>query len=305
MDIFVNNTKNNTLSIYPYYLILININTRYIELHHLQNRSSGSVLTAIKILFNKLTIKSLESDEEKSFVSSDVLSYLKQHKIDYYVITEQQHQSLAIIDRFIRTMRDYLKKNESADDSKITRFIKTYNNTIHNETELSPKQMQNDKQLEVNYIITKLSQQANVENKPGYKLDIGNKVRLIESKHKMKKTRYNVTPYYFSISDIQGKSTTISAIDGSVKTVTRSRIIPLKSIEVNTFKQAKIISETGASRGSIVEIISYNSKKDTYKVKFEVEGSNDYIDVISAKELRANKPLIMSQLELEYFDKQK
>jgi hypothetical protein len=41
-------------------------------------------------------------------------------------------------------MRDYLKKNESADDSKITRFIKSYNNTIYNETGLSPKQMQND-----------------------------------------------------------------------------------------------------------------------------------------------------------------
>jgi hypothetical protein len=35
-----------------------------------------------------------------------------------------------------------------------------------------------------------------------------------------------------------------------------------------------------------------------------VEGS-DYIDVISAKELRANKPLVKSQLELEYFGKNK
>jgi hypothetical protein len=29
--------------------------------------------------------------------------------------------------------------------------------------------MQNDKELEVEYIINKLSQQANAENKPGYK----------------------------------------------------------------------------------------------------------------------------------------
>jgi hypothetical protein len=36
-----------------------------------------------------------------------------------------------------------------------------------------------------------------------------------------------------------------------------------------------------------------------------VDNGNDYIDSISAKELRANKPLKMSQLELEYFDKQK
>jgi hypothetical protein len=41
MNIFVNNTKNNSSStLYQYYLILISINTRYVELHHLKNRSS-------------------------------------------------------------------------------------------------------------------------------------------------------------------------------------------------------------------------------------------------------------------------
>jgi hypothetical protein len=36
-----------------------------------------------------------------------------------------------------------------------------------------------------------------------------------------------------------------------------------------------------------------------------VENGSEYIDAVSAKELRANKPLNMSQLELEYFDKNK
>jgi hypothetical protein len=144
MDIFVNNTKNNsssfsTTTIYPYYLILININTRIVELYHLQNRSSTSIKNALKYIMNKITFKSLESDEEKSFLSSNVLSSLKKHKVDYYVITEQQHQTLGVIDIFIRTMRDYLKKNDPADDSKIKRFINAYNNTIHNETIVSPK----------------------------------------------------------------------------------------------------------------------------------------------------------------------
>jgi hypothetical protein len=83
MDIFVNNSssnaKNNTnisSTIYLYYLIRININTRYIELYHLGDRSATSVLNALKYIFNILTIKSLESDEEKSFVSSEILDYL-------------------------------------------------------------------------------------------------------------------------------------------------------------------------------------------------------------------------------------
>jgi hypothetical protein len=60
----------------------------------------------------------------------------------------------------------------------------------------------------------------------------------------MKKTRYNVTPFYFNISDITGKSITISVTDGSIKTVTRSRVIPLRSNEMNSLKQANIIPGT-------------------------------------------------------------
>jgi hypothetical protein len=158
-------------------------------------------------------------------------------------------------------VRDYLKKNEPADNSKINSFISTYNHTIHKETGVSPIHMQNNKVLEVNYIITKLSEQPNVENTLGYKLDIGDKVPLIESKHTMKKTRYNVTSFYFIISDITRKSITISTAHGSVKTVTKSRLIPLKSNEINKLKQATTI--LGTSSGSVVEIISYFAKKDT------------------------------------------
>jgi hypothetical protein len=57
----------------------------------------------------------------------------------------------------------------------------------------------------------------------------------------MKKTRYNVTPFYLLISDISGKSITISASSGSVKTVTKSRIIPIKSNETNSLKLCVII----------------------------------------------------------------
>jgi hypothetical protein len=52
---------------------------------------------------------------------------------------------------------------------------------MHNETGLSPKQMQNDKELEIEYIINKLSEQTTIENKPRYKVDVGDKVSLIEN----------------------------------------------------------------------------------------------------------------------------
>jgi hypothetical protein len=45
------------------------------------------------------------------------------------------------------------KKNEPPDNSKINRFINNYNHTIHKKTGVSPIQMQNNKELEVNYSV--------------------------------------------------------------------------------------------------------------------------------------------------------
>jgi hypothetical protein len=98
--------------------------------------------------------------------------------------------------------------------------------------------MQNNKDFEVQYIIENINKQNKIEKQPGYKISINDKVRLIEKKKELKKTRYNVIPYYFIIMSIEGKQFTISAEDGSIKTVTRSQIIPVKDNELN-IKQLK------------------------------------------------------------------
>jgi hypothetical protein len=168
---------------------------------------------------------------------------------------------------------------------------------------MSPEVMQNNKDLEVQYIIESINEQNKIETQPGYKISINDKVRLIEKKKELKKTRYNVTPYYFIITDIEGKQFTISAEDGSIKTVTSSQIIPVKNNELN-IKQAKTID--GGIRGSVSEILKYYPNKDSYQVKFNMPNNEEpFIDIIKIKELRANKPLIYSKLEMEFFNKNK
>jgi hypothetical protein len=141
-----NPTSSASLStpiFYPYYLILININTRYVIISHMNNKSSSSVLSSLKSIFNQLkqNIKLLESDEDPSFKSKEVLSYLSKKDSDYYIVTESQHQTLGIIDRFIRTLRDYRLKNQSLDHYTILTFINKYNNSINSSISRSPKEM--------------------------------------------------------------------------------------------------------------------------------------------------------------------
>jgi hypothetical protein len=77
-------------------------------------------------------------------------------------------------------------------------------------------------------------------------------------------------------------------------------------------KEAKTIgsgTNNNVVRGTISEILKYNPKNDTYKVKYDIpdgdgdDAKSEYIDTIKSKELRANKPLIYSKLELEFFDR--
>jgi hypothetical protein len=71
-------------------------------------------------------------------------------------------------------------------------------------------------------------------------------------------------------------------------------------------KEAKTLGSNNSTsvRGTISEIFKYNPKHDTYKLKYDMPNTDDepYIDTIKLKELRANKPLIYSKLELEFFD---
>jgi hypothetical protein len=111
-------------------------------------------------------------------------------------------------------------------ESKINRFIKTSTGAIHQTTEASSAQMQDNKDLKVQVIVELINKQNKIETiSPNYKLNIKNKIRLIESK----KTRYNLIHYYYTITDTSDKSIIISSADSSVKTVARLQIIHIEA----------------------------------------------------------------------------
>jgi hypothetical protein len=75
MDIPINNTD--------VYFVYINIIIRYAVFESILNKTIASVLIVLKSFFKRLKIKSLESDEEASFISKPVLKYLDKKNIDY------------------------------------------------------------------------------------------------------------------------------------------------------------------------------------------------------------------------------
>jgi alpha-N-acetylglucosamine transferase len=83
-----------------------------------------------------------------------------------------------------------MRENESINDTEISRFMKPFDRAIHQTTEVSPSQIQYNKDLKVQYIIDSINKQNIIESTaPDCKLNFNDKVRLIEPNKTMKKAR--------------------------------------------------------------------------------------------------------------------
>ena len=83
------------------------------------------------------------------------------------------------------------------------------------------------------------------------------------------KIRYKLSPYYYIVDSIDNFKAAIMAKDGSIKSVPLYRIVKLKPSETR-IQFAETID--GTSRGIIDEIVDYNTKNKSAKVKFILAG---------------------------------
>ena len=282
-----------------YYLLAININTRYGYISKpIKNKSVHEVLPEIKIFVDRFKPQIISCDNEPAFTSKDTVDYLISKDIELRIITEQLHSSLGIINRFCRTIRDMLFKSKSL---TLDEAIEIYNNSYHRMIGMKPKDMQNDSELEEMYISKSIFENKAKIKKLHENIKVGSKVRFInEYENKLKKIRYKLSPYYYIVDSIDNFKAAIMAKDGSIKSVPLYRIVKLKPSETR-IQFAETID--GTSRGVIDEIIDYNTKNKSAKVKFTLPDGNHQIQTIPIRYLREQIPTRVSDLEMEFLKK--
>ena len=102
MDLYDNLEGNEP----RYWQIFINTNTRYAVALPLPDKTKDSIHSNLKQFVEQYRPRKITSDEEPGLCSKINIDYLRENKCGLYIITEKQHSSLGIIDRFIRTLRD-------------------------------------------------------------------------------------------------------------------------------------------------------------------------------------------------------
>jgi hypothetical protein len=310
IDLLEQSTARDKTKFPHFFLIAVNVNTRYAYAYPLESKSTADVLAQIKKLANDTQVVSLVADQEGALTSNEIIEYLTAQHISLHLITEQRHTPLAIVDRLIRALRDMntptVKTEKTSENPKyrdfttqrMAKLIKIYNETENSATGHTPQEMKDDPKLERKYIIRKLYARERRQKLTDFDLKEGALVRYILERDPMKKHRYKISPEYYKISGKDGLSYIIMAKDGTTKTVSRWRLF----LTPNTTK-LKFGASFSNNRGELESIGNYNPRTKKYNVTFNMPDGSKFKDTIPKINLRGSTPQVETPEERAFAQK--
>lgn len=283
MDTFVNDKHKGGTN----YLMIININTRKAYAYEMNGKGSEAVLKALTEFINDLENENREvikitSDQDSAYLNDKVLSFMKNHGIHYRTTEDNNHNILGIINRFMRTVRDYFEDDRRITPKMMKGFIQTYNNSPHRGLDGKiPNEMTTDD--EDAYI-------KNISQVNPYKFNIGDHVKVVNVRAPLSKHRRKTTKEAYIIDSREGNQFIIKSKDESVDKYPGYMLVKTKSNNIaETLKEGK--------RGIIETIDSYDEKNDKYHVTYQ----GGVRDKIKSKNLREGNPTLLSSMEREFW----
>ncbi|WP_289705178.1 hypothetical protein [Bacteroides acidifaciens] len=198
------------------YLVIINVNTKYLIVEPIDYKSEFYVIKVIDKLVNKrnIRIETIKCDGEKAFISNAFKSYCngeeQRYQLDKHTIKFKAPNKIKLIiddspftnahkcvDAVIRTLRNAFGQSQQRMTNNVLmqQMVEWYNNTPHSslrllnplytsfdeETDeyldkrqskyiyLTPQQMQDDRDLEWQYIRAKSMQLKEIQQKQRFK----------------------------------------------------------------------------------------------------------------------------------------
>jgi hypothetical protein len=279
-----------------YYLVFININSRKAYAYNIPNKNSSSVKAAFGEFFKDISgegkrVDILKSDQDSAFLSNTIIDYLLEKDIEYYTTTDNDHNILGIINRFMRTLRDLNEKHKFTPE-RMQKLLDEYNSSPHKSLGgVSPNEFSGI--TEAKYIAEKEADTEEIKAK--INLEPGDRVRIVLEKNAIAKNRSNLSPEAYIVDSKDGNGYLVRSKDGSIDKYPAYRLVKCDS----RYSIAETIKD--GKRGIIEKILDYDSRKDKYKVVYD-EGTEDWI---ASKNFRESSPLRLSAMEQKYWaDKQ-
>ncbi|KAA6389895.1 MAG: hypothetical protein EZS28_014579 [Streblomastix strix] len=127
--VYERNNKNRKVN----YLFAINVNTKYLIVSAIINKSASQVIYALKKIINQQYVTDIREDGERSFKGKDVQQFLEEQGIKCFFTGSQFTQHNRIVDSLAKTIRKGFgtSNNDFADLEKLQQLVFIYNKTPH------------------------------------------------------------------------------------------------------------------------------------------------------------------------------
>ena len=133
------NHKNNWATIPPYYLVLININSRKGYAYPMNTKNSEYVAAALTRVLENNKMTHLYTDADRAYTEKAVANILKEKGVSHHTTNNDNKHALGIINRFIKTLRDENGVDKrDIEVSDMEKILKWYNSKVHSATNCAP-----------------------------------------------------------------------------------------------------------------------------------------------------------------------
>ena len=280
-----------------YFLIVINVNSRKGYAYPMANKGLNDVLKALNQWIEETPAppETMTSDQDAAYLSTAVVKWLRQHKIDLKTTTENNHNMLGIINRFIRTIRDmhfhkYRSRIFSAESME--KCVRAYNNSVHSSTGVAPNKW--TKKDNKKWVSTKIDE-TNAKKSVGL-LDKDEKVRVYkEYIDPFQKVREHFAPELYKVIGVDGNMYQVMAGNGSISSYPRYKIVPEKHPE--NYPMAETTERN--NKYGLLSIVKHNPKKKSYLVLFE----DNKRHWVTERDMREANPTKLTPLEILFWSK--
>lgn len=166
---------------FKFLLTCIDCFSRYAFVRPLKNKTAISVRDAVNDIFHNRRPAYIQTDKGREFVNAIFQDFLKQNNIQFYT-TENSDIKCAMVERFNRTLKEkmwryFTYKNTSKYIDVLQDLVTSYNNSHHRSIKTAPALVTASNEQEVYDV-----QYSKPNEKYKYKFDIGDKVRISETR---------------------------------------------------------------------------------------------------------------------------
>ena len=283
------NSKKNYATTPPYYLMLININSRKGYAYPMTMKNATHVSHALLQFLHGHRMTHLYTDDDKAYTHRDVAELLIKHKVEHTKTVKENKHVLGIINRFMRTIRDKNGFGRDIDKAQMEKLIAKYNNTVHSTTGCKPNDWTDAKNEEW----IELKHREMIAKQGAEEYQIGKTyVRVPKERSVFEKVRSRFLPDRYLVTGIDGNRYQVLQ-DGKV--VTYSAFQLRKAVGNEKANDAN--NPAQVADNVVTQILGYDHTSKQYLCKWE----DGEVRNTTIRSLRGTAPNRLNVLERDYW----